>query len=161
MVVATLDIALVAFPMRFGIDRVLGQCFVTVSHSVRLYIRFGYHVDAILVAEVIPTVVVRIVTGTYGIDIKLFHHFDVLQHTLDGNYITAVRIHFVTVGSLEEYRLSVDEYLSAFQFNFAETYFNGDYFYCIVTVFQCSGQCIKIRCFSRPFSRIGNVQSGV
>ena len=99
--------------------------------------------------------------GTYGVDIKFLHNLDVLQHTFAGNHISAVRIHFMTVGSLEEYRLTVDEYLSAFQLNLAETNLDGNYLYCAVPVFQGSGQCIKIGCFGCPFGRIGDIQCSV
>ena len=82
-----------------------------------------------MVAQVIPTVVVRVMAGTHGVDIEFFHHFDILQHTFGRNHITAVRVHFVTVGSFEEY---------------------------LVAVFQCSGQRVEIRRFSSPFRRIGD-----
>ena len=135
MVVTALYVALVAFHVGFGVDWVLGQCLVAIAHSVRFYVSFGYYIQTVLVAKVIPTVVVRVMAGTYGVDIEFFHYLDILQHTFGRNHITAVRVHFVTVGSFEEYRLSVYEYLSVFQFNFAETYFNRDYFYYVVAVF--------------------------
>ena len=156
MVVSALYIALVAFHVSFGVTWVLCQCLVAVTHAVRFYVCLGYYIQTVLVAQVIPTVVVRVMAGTHGVDIEFFHHFDILQHTFGRNHITAVRVHFVTVGSFEEYRLSVDEYLSAFQFNLAETYFDRDYFYYVVAVFQCSGQRVEIRRFSSPFRRIGD-----
>ena len=156
MVVSALYIALVTLHVSFSVTRVLCQCLIAVTHSVRFYVGFGHYIQTILVTKVIPTVVVRIMTSTYSVDIQFFHHFDILQHTFERNDITAVRVHFVTVGSFEEYRLSVYEYLSAFQLNLAESYFNGDYFYYVVAVFQCSGQRVDIRRFGSPFGRGGD-----
>ena len=67
--------------MSFGVTWVFGECLVTVTHTVGFHICLGYYVQTVLVAEVIPTVVVRIVAGTYSIDIKFFHYFDILEHT--------------------------------------------------------------------------------
>ena len=78
VVVAALHIALVAFHVCLGVNRILCQCLVAISHAVRFYVGFGHDVETVLVAKVIPAVVVRIVASTYSIDIKLFHYFDIL-----------------------------------------------------------------------------------
>ena len=114
-----------------------------------------------MVAKIIPAVVVRIMAGTYCIDIKLFHNFDILYHTFEGNDITTVRVHFMTVGSFKEYWLAVDEYLSACQFDLAETYLDRDHFSNGTSIFQSSGQCVEVGCFSSPFGGIGHVDSRV
>ena len=48
------DVALVAFHMCFGEQRVFSQRLVTVSHTVRFYICFSNDINTIFVAEVIP-----------------------------------------------------------------------------------------------------------
>ena len=126
---------------------------------MRFNIGFGYYIQTVFVAKIIPAVVIRVVAGTYRVDIKLFHHLDVLYHTFEGNDIATVRVHFMTIGSFEEYRLSVDEYLSAFQFDFTETYLDGNHFCNVVPVFQSGGQCVEVGCFSSPFCGVGYVES--
>ena len=160
MVETTLYITLVTFQMCFGIQRVLSQCFFTVSHTVGFHVGFRHYIYTIFVTQVIPQIGIRIVTGTNRIKVEFFHYFDILQHTFTRYYITAVRIHFMTVCPLEQYRLTVYQYLTAFQFDLAETDFYRDHFQVFAAVFQCSNQGIQVRCFSRPFQRIGNSHIG-
>ena len=70
---------------------------------------FSYHINAVLVAELIPIVVVRIVASTHGIQVELFHYLDVLNHALFGNDITAVRIQLMTIGTLDKDRLTIHQ----------------------------------------------------
>ena len=151
MVESTLHVALVAFHVCLGIRRVPGQCSLAVTHAVRFDIGLGHYIDTILVAQVIPKVVVGIMAGTHGIQVELLHQLDVLQHALARYHIAAIRIHFVTVGTLEEYRLPVNQNLGILQFYFAETHFHGNHFKHLVALLQRRTQGIKIRCFSCPF----------
>ena len=90
---------------------------------MRLYISLSYDVQAILIAQFIPKIVVRIVACTYGIDIELLHNPDILQHTLPRNNISIIRVHLMAVGSLNQYRLPVHKQLRIFNLDFTETYF--------------------------------------
>ena len=63
--------------------------------------------------------------GAHGVQVELLHHLDVLQHTFARDDITAVRVHLMTVGALEEDGLAVDKYLFSLQFYLAETYLTG------------------------------------
>ena len=82
MVETTLYVALVAFHVRFLVSRFLGQCLVAVSHSVRFDVGFGHYINTVFVAEFVPEVVVRIVTGSYGVDVELLHNLNVLNHAV-------------------------------------------------------------------------------
>ena len=65
-------------------------------------------------------------TGTHGIDVHLLHDADILQHPFTGHHITVVGVHLVAVGSLNQYRTSVDAELSALDFHLAEAHLDGD-----------------------------------
>lgn len=54
MVISALKIALITFEVCDVIRSVFGQRQFSVSHTVRLYIRFGHNVKSVLVAEVVP-----------------------------------------------------------------------------------------------------------
>ena len=82
MVEITLYIPLVALQVRFGEQGIFRQRFFAIAHSMRFQIRFGYHVNAVFITEVVPQIIIGIVTGTHGIDIIFFHDPDVLQHAL-------------------------------------------------------------------------------
>ena len=92
-------IALLALYMSLGIVGTLGQSLVTITHAVALDIRLCRQIDAILVAEVVPTGIVGIVAGAYGIDIQILHDLDVLNHALHGDDIATVGIELMTVGT--------------------------------------------------------------
>ena len=89
-------------------SRVLGQGLLFVTHTVRLNVRLADDIEAVTVAEFVPKRVIRIVTGTYCIDIQLLHYLEVANHISLADHISLVRIHFVTVHALDEHRLAVD-----------------------------------------------------
>ena len=156
MVETTLYITLVTFHMCFCIRRILSQGLFTIPHTVGFHISLGYDINTVFVTQIIPQVCIRIVTGTNRIKVVFLHHLDVLQHTFAGNHISAVRIHFMTVCSLKQYRLPVCQDLAVFQFYLTETDFHRDNFQFFIAFFQRSDQGIQVRRFSRPLQRIGN-----
>ena len=57
----------------------------------------------------------------HGIDVELLHDFYVLNHAVDTYHITTLGVELMTVGTLYQHRLSVDEHLSAFYLHLSET----------------------------------------
>ena len=113
---------------------VLGQCLVAVTHSVALKVGLSRHVDTILVTKVIPTGIIRIVAGTYGINVQLLHDFNVLNHARYGYHVTTVWIQFMTVGTLNEDGLAVDQQLAALDFYLADAYALRNGFHQLVAI---------------------------
>ena len=74
------DVALLALDMGEGKGFVLGKGLLAIAHTVALEVRLCRQVDAILVAEVIPAGIVRIVAGAHGVDVELLHDLDILNH---------------------------------------------------------------------------------
>ena len=157
MVETALHVALVAFQVRFSIIITLGKGLLAVAHAMRLDIRLCHYIDTVLVAKVIPKIVVGIMAGAHGVQVELLHHLDVLQHTFARDDITAVRVHLMTVGALEEDGLAVDKYLFSLQFYLAETYLYGNHF---TAALQGGTQGIQVGCFCRPFMRILHIYQG-
>ena len=60
--------------------------------------------------------------GTNRIDVQLFHDSDILNHALHAQYVTSVRVHLMTVGTLDKHRLTIDKELLVLDFHLAETY---------------------------------------
>ena len=135
-------IGLVALHVCQFVAWVLGKGVFAVSHSVRLYVGFCRHVDAILVAEVIPSRVVGIVTSADGVDIELLHYLYVLYHAFYAHHIASVGVELMTVGTLDEYWLSVDEQLSALYLHLAESHFLRYCLYGVAALFQRYVECI-------------------
>ena len=156
VVVAALDIALVALHMRKGIVVALGKGPVAITHTVGLDVGLGHHIDAVLVAEVIPVVVIRIVAGTHRIEVELLHDLDVLLHTGAGDYVTSVRIQLVAVGALDEDGLAVDEQLGVLDLDLAETDVHGDR---LARGGRLEG--IEVRGLGRPLGGIGDLHRHV
>ena len=80
MVEATLHVTLVALQMGFLVAGFFGQRLFAVTHSVGFDVGFGYDINTVFVAEVIPEIVVRIVAGSHRVDVELLHNLDVLNH---------------------------------------------------------------------------------
>ena len=117
---------LVSLHNLFGKEWSAGDGFRTITETVTLLVGLGDEVETVLVAEVVPARIIGIMTCAYGVDIEALHNFNVLNHTLEGYVVTTVGIHFVAVGALDEYWLSVDKQLGFFNLDFAESYLHGN-----------------------------------
>ena len=98
----------------------------TIAKTMTLLVGFSSHIKTIFVAEVIPHGVIGIVAGTHSVDVQAFHNLNVLNHTLAADHISAIGIHLVAVGSLDEYRLTIHQQLRILDFHAAETNLLGD-----------------------------------
>ena len=139
---STLNVAFVAFQMCFFIGCNFCQCLFFVSHAVRFQISLSYDINTVLIAQVVPEIVVRVMAGTYGIDVELFHDLNILNHTLAGYIRSAVGIHLMTVGTFYQNRLTIDQNLCIFQFYLTETDFYRNDFANLASVFQSGTQGI-------------------
>lgn len=88
-----------------------GDGILAISESMTFLVGLSNEVEAVLVAEVVPARIIGIMACAYGVDIEALHNFNVLNHTLEGYVVTTVGVHFVAVGALDEYWLSVDKQL--------------------------------------------------
>ena len=66
----------------------------------------------------------------------------------------------MAVGSLEEYRLAVDQNLCVLEFNLAETDFHRYHLTGLAAVFQGCTQGVQVRCFRTPLLRVFYLQGG-
>ena len=134
-----------------------GQRLFAVAHAVRFEVGLSHHIKTVLVTEVVPTRVVRIVAGTHRVDVELLHHADVLHHALHTHHVAPVGVEFVAVGPLDQNRLAVDQQLCAFHFHLAEAHVLRQAFQHLLPVAQIHAQCIEVRSLCRPFERVFNV----
>ena len=123
VVVVGNDVMLIALHDGFAEHWRTRQCLLLIAEAVTLLIGLSAKVYTILVAEVVPLGIVGIVACTYGIDIELLHATYVLYHALTTHHIASVGVHLVAVGTLDEYRLTVDEQLGTLDLHTSETYF--------------------------------------
>ena len=126
MVLIGNNVTLLTLDMCLGKSLVLGEGLLAIAHTMTLEVRFCCQVDTILVAEVIPTWIVGIVTSTNGVDIQILHNLDILNHALNGNNVSTIGIEFMTVGTLDKDRLTVDQQLTALDLYVTETHLLTD-----------------------------------
>ena len=112
------------------------QCLLIVTHTMALQVALSSQVDTILIAQVIPTWIVGIVTGTHSIDVQLLHNLDILNHAIHAHDVATIRIQFVAVGTLNQDSLTVHQQLSALNLNMAETNLLLDNLKCLVALLQ-------------------------
>jgi len=101
-------VVLIAFHHPYGTVHVrvqpfgrVGQRLATVSHAVAFNIRFIYHVQAVLVAQIVPGRLVRVMRGAHGIDIVLLHDQDIFDHTFQRYGLSEVRIGLMAVHTFD------------------------------------------------------------
>ena len=122
MIDERLHIALVALDVRHDVLRELGERLLFISHTMRFEVCLSGDVDTVFITKVIPARITWIVAGANGIDVQLLHDLDILDHALQAHYVSTVRIHLVAVGTLNQYRLSVNEQLCVLDLHFAESH---------------------------------------
>ena len=122
MVLIGYYVALLTLYVSLGKLRILGQSVLAIAHTVTLQIALGSQVYTILVAQVVPAWIVGIVTCAYSVDVQLLHYLYVLNHAAYRYYVSTIRIQLMSVGTLNEYWLTVHQQLSALNLYVAETY---------------------------------------
>ena len=136
------DIAFLTLDVHLGEGLILGESLLLVAHAMTLEVRLSGEVDAVFVTEVIPAWIVGIVAGAHGIDVELLHDTDILDHTLDANDIAPIGIEFVTVGTLDEDRLAIDEQLASTDLYVAEPHLLTHEFHHLVALHELEFQHI-------------------
>ena len=132
------------------------SCFA-ITHAVAFNIGFGNNVKTVLVAKVVPAGIIRVVARTHSVNVVLLHDADVLNHAFDAHKITSVGIHLVTVGTLNEYGLTVHQELTTLNLQVAETHLLLDALQDLaVLVREIHAEGIEIGRFSCPSVRLIN-----
>ena len=87
----------------------------------------------------------------HGIDVETLHNLDVLYHALTRYHIATIRVHLMTVGTLDQYRLSVDEQLRVDDLHLAEAHLLRHHLNDVaLLVLYCCHEGIEIRVLSTP-----------
>ena len=77
-------------------------------------VRFVQHIDAVLVAQLVPAGLVGVVGGAHGVDVEALERVDVLNHVRFGNRAAGAGIEFVAVDALEHNALAVELHQAVF-----------------------------------------------
>ena len=169
------QIVLVALKELLGKDGARAHSVLCELKTVALLISLSNHVETIFVAEVVEIGIVGIVTGAHGIDIQLFHHGEVLNHTLATDHISTVGIHLVTVDSFNINWLPIHEESVTHDLHLAESHALSDIlhpsfvgFYLLPTYFLHSRRSlhfchegVEIGCLGSPSLTVGEPHLGV
>ena len=117
-------VVLVALQDGLGKHRLVGRSRVgVIVEAMALLIGLGKDIQTVLVTQVIPLRVVRIVAGAHSVDVHALHLLDVGNHALTRHDIATIGIHLVAVGTLDVDGLAVDEQLTVLDVHTAETHF--------------------------------------
>ena len=123
--------------------------------AVRADVRLVENVKPVSVAKVIPARVVGIMAGAHGVDVRLLHQGDVLNHPLGRKRVAGVGINLMPVHAAQPDRLAVDEKNSVADFNFPKTNLATVGFNHVSgLVVQREDERVKIGGFRRPLRGI-------
>ena len=130
-------------------------CRNSAVYTMRFKVRFVNHIKSKLVAQIIPSRIVRKVTGTYGIDIEILHDHNILKHRGIIYSSACYRVRFDTVHAFKKYGLAVYQHPTVFQFKLPESNFTTfELHTCPILVNQGKHHRIQIGLLSRPFQRV-------
>ena len=86
----------------------LGQAVIAIALGVRLDVGLVPHIEAVLVAQLIPVFIVGVVACAHGVDAHLLHHLDVVHHLIAGHVLTPLGAMLVAVDAADGHGLAVD-----------------------------------------------------
>ena len=158
MILVALNGAADAIQVRGGVVVAVGNALLLLrAVAVRFDIGLIQHVEAILVAQLVPFGHIGIVAGADGVDVVLLHQRDVLNHPLARDHLAVIRIEFVPVHTLEHQLLAIEQHLIASDLRLpeADAPRNG-LDHVAGGIFQGDQQCVEIRRLGRPLLRIAN-----
>ena len=104
-----------------------------VPASVALHVTLCDHIDTVFITQFIDADCIRIMTGTDGIDIVLFHDHQVFDQFFSGYHATGYRTEFVTVYTFEDDSLAVQHHDGIFHLKTTEAHSLRDHF-CYLSV---------------------------
>ena len=93
-----------------------------------LNIGFIHYVKTDAITKFVPPFGIGVMTSANGIDIRLFHQENVLQHPFLAHHVTCDRVHFMTIHTTKSGWNPIDEENAIFDFQFSESYFRLDLF---------------------------------
>ena len=130
-----------------------------VAVAVRLDVRLGVQVDAVLVAQLVPARVVGVVAGPHVVAVALLEHLQVADHPLFADVVAGVGPVLVAVGALELDRHAVDREDAALDLDLAEPGPAGEDFGRLIAC-RCRRQHrrVQVRRLRGPLGRIGHLQ---
>jgi len=136
-----------------------------VAHSVRFDVCLIDHIDPILVAEIVPKRIVRIMTGAHRIHVEHFHQPYVVFHLFPAENVYGFRIMLVTVDAFNEDPFSVDKEIWSFDLDCAEADFlQNRLLHCSFSVPKFDVEGVEVGDFCRPlmyrWKAIGNMNLG-
>ena len=132
----------------FSVCQLLIFC---IQDTMTLDVRLAHHVETILIAELIPLRIVRIVRGTHGIDVELLHHLHILHHLTDAEGSAVYGIVFLSVHTLDGDGYTVYQKLSVLHFDGTETErLSHTLLYSTIPVGSIDDEGVEIRTLGAP-----------
>ena len=131
----------------------LGQHHVAMTFQIS----FVHHVKSIVVKQSIHLRIIRIMTGTNGVQVETLKEKNILYHAFYRHRFTETGMNIVTIGTLEQHQCIIDIHFIVTYFNFAETILLGSCLEHLAgSIQQFQIHSIQIRCFGAPELGITN-----
>ena len=145
----------------FGVVAQRAALAQVVIHAVALDVGLVVHVEAVFIAQLVETAILRIVAEAHAVDVVLLHQFKVLTHQLLGHIVSGGGIVLMDVHAFQLDGLSVDKHhhiglsvasqlLDGLDFDAAETYVVRNHFGHLTLFFHRHQYFIKVGGFRCP-----------
>ena len=121
------------------------------THAVGLNIGLVNHIEPILIAKLIPTLLIRVVGGAHCIDVVFLHQFYIPDHRFPGDGPAPYRIPLVAVHPADLDRLAIDPQVPILNFYPPEPHLLAEAFQHVsLGAGEGQLQTVKDRCFRGP-----------
>ena len=130
--------------------RIVGNAadITNVSKAVRFDVGFRHHKQAVDIAQFVKTWIVRVVSGTHGVDVVLLHQLEIFLDAIHPNGAAFAMIVVVAVDAVQHHITVIDPEQTVAHFDITEANALWHHFQNVaVGVFQRHDQMVKIRGF--------------
>ena len=119
-----------------------------ISKAVRFDVGFRHHKQAVDITQFVKTRIVRVVSGTHGVDVVLLHQLEIFLDAIHPNGAAFAMIVVVTVDAVQHHITVIDPEQTVAHFDITEANALWHHFQNVaVGVFQRHDQMVKIRGF--------------
>ena len=150
MVFLRVDMANNALDVDFFPLRIVGNTadIADISKAVRFDVGFRHHKQAVDITQFVKTRIVRVVSGTHGVDVVLLHQLEIFLDAIHSNGAAFAMIVVVTVDAVQHHITVIDPEQTVAHFDITEANALWHHFQNVaVGVFQRHDQMVKTRGF--------------
>lgn len=116
-----LRVTLIALRVYFPVILAFNGYLFPVARSIKFSVNFNRCMGAVLITRIMPRVVIKVITNTRNVRIRLLRRLGVLGRTFTEGSMAAIQVRLITINSLRRGKLTISGCLASFRLCLSRT----------------------------------------